>query len=66
MNNKSRQIILDILRKYNELNISRLARLTGLHYRVLVKELRELVEEGYVEERRFGRLRLFRLREKKS
>lgn len=65
MNPRSRQIILDILEKYGELNISRLARLTGLHYRVLVKELRELVEEGYVEERRFGRLRLFRLREKK-
>jgi predicted transcriptional regulator len=64
VNTRSRQVILDVLKKYGETNITRLARLTGLHYRVLVKELKRLIEEGYVEERRFGRLRLFKLREK--
>ncbi len=61
MKSYSEQIIIDTLQKYGELNISRLTRITGLHYRVLVKKLRELQEKGIVEERRFGRLRLFRL-----
>ncbi len=54
--------ILDILRKYGELNITRISRLTGLYYRTTVKKLEELVEMGVVEERRFGRLRLFRIK----
>ncbi|MCD6301361.1 MAG: winged helix-turn-helix transcriptional regulator [Staphylothermus sp.] len=58
----SKEQILEVLEKYGELNISKLARITGLHYRVLIKRLKELVEEGLVEERRFGRLRLFRIR----
>ncbi len=62
MKSDSRKIILDVLEKYGEMNVTRLARLTGLHYRVLVKKLKELQEEGIVEERRFGRLRLFRIR----
>jgi len=62
LKNDSRKIILDILEKYGEMNVTRLARLTGLHYRVLVKKLKELQEEGVVEERRFGRLRLFRIK----
>ncbi len=61
MKSNSEQVIIDTLQKYGELNITRLARITGLHYRVLVKKLRELQEKGVVEERRFGRLRLFRL-----
>ncbi len=60
--NNSKEQILDVLEKYGELNISKLARITGIHYRVLVKRLKELVEEGLVEERRFGRLRLFRIK----
>lgn len=62
MKNDSRKIILDILEKYGEINVTKLTRLTGLHYRVLVKKLKELQEEGVVEERRFGRLRLFRIK----
>ncbi|MCD6196607.1 MAG: hypothetical protein DRO16_04970 [Thermoprotei archaeon] len=58
----SKEQILEVLEKYGELNISKLARITGIHYRVLVKRLKELVEEGLVEERRFGRLRLFRIK----
>ncbi|HDI02328.1 MAG TPA: MarR family transcriptional regulator [Ignisphaera sp.] len=58
----SKEQILEVLEKYGELNISKLARITGIHYRVLVKRLKVLVEEGLVEERRFGRLRLFRIK----
>ncbi len=57
-----RSKIIDVLKTYGELNVTRLARLTGLHYRVLMRHLTRLVEEGVVEERRFGRLRLFRLK----
>ncbi len=53
--------IIETLRIYGELNITRLARLTGLHYRVLQKYLTQLVEKGVVVERRYSRLRLFRL-----
>ena len=61
--NKHR-LILEVLQKYGELNITRISRLTGLHYRVVSKKLLELVEMGFVEERRFGRLRLFRIKGK--
>ncbi len=54
--------ILDILYKYGEMNISKITRLAGLHYRTTVKKLEELVKIGLVEERRFGRLRLFRIK----
>ncbi len=54
--------IIEVLRTYGEVNATRLARLTGLHYRVLMRHLTRLLEDGVVEERRFGRLRLFRLR----
>jgi DNA-binding transcriptional ArsR family regulator len=56
--------IIDTLRVYGELNITRLVRLTGLHYRVLQKHLTILMEKGMISERRFGRLRLFSLKKK--
>lgn len=56
------KLILEVLNKYGELNITRISRLTGLHYRVVSRKLLELVEAGFVEERRFGRLRLFRVK----
>jgi predicted transcriptional regulator len=56
--------IIETLRIYGELNITRLSRLTGLHYRVLQKYLSSLVERGIVIERRYSRLRLFRLADK--
>ncbi len=53
--------IIEALSIYGELNITKLSRMTGLHYRVLQKHLSILVEKGVVLERRFGRLRLYRL-----
>ena len=58
----TKEKIMEVLREYGELNATRLARLTGLHYRVLLRHLMALIEQGYVEERRFGRLRLFRIK----
>ncbi len=56
--------ILDVLCKYGEINATKIARLAGLQYRIASKKLSELVEMGIVEERRFGRLRLFRIKGK--
>ena len=56
--------ILDILSKYGELNITRIVRYTGLHFRTVTRKLKDLVINGYVEERRYGRLRLYRIKGK--
>ncbi len=56
--------ILDILSKYGELNITRIVRYTGLHFRTVTRKLKDLVVNGYVEERRYGRLRLYRIKGK--
>lgn len=61
---KKHKAILDVLSRYGEINATKIARLTGLHYRTVSKKLVELVEMGIVEERRFGRLRLFRIKGK--
>ncbi len=61
---KTHKMIIDLLEKYGEINATKIARLTGLHYHVVIKRLSELVQKGIVEERRFGRLRLYRLKGK--
>jgi len=61
MREDPRSKIIDVLGKYGELNITKLARYTGMNYRVVARYLTELVKQGIVEERRYGRLRLFRL-----
>jgi predicted transcriptional regulator len=61
----ARDRIIEALTEYGELNVTRLARITGIHYRVLVKYLSKMLEEGIVEERRFGRLRIIGLNRKK-
>jgi len=54
--------ILEVLTLYGELNITRIAKETGLSFRTASRYLSELVQQGLVEERRYGRLRLFKLR----
>ncbi|MET1160182.1 MAG: winged helix-turn-helix domain-containing protein [Thermoprotei archaeon] len=66
MSTSYKKKILEVLEKYGELNATRIARLAGLNYRVAIKYLKELLEEGIVEERRYGRLRLFKLKPRKS
>lgn len=61
-----RRIIVEILEKYGELNITRISKLSGYSFRSVAKYLSELVEQGFVEERRYGRLRLFRLRKTRT
>lgn len=59
---KGREAVIEVLRKYGEINITRLSKETGLHFRTLERVILELAEEGLVEERRYGRLRMIRLR----
>ncbi|AFK50510.1 hypothetical protein TCELL_0085 [Thermogladius calderae 1633] len=57
-----RKLVIETLRKHGELNITKLSRLTGIHFSVLEKIVVELVEQGVVEEKRYGRLRIVKLR----
>ncbi len=59
---EAHKAILELLRTYGEMNITRIARLTGLSFRTVERKLRDLVMGGYVEERRYGRLRLYRVK----
>ncbi|AFZ70412.1 hypothetical protein Calag_0661 [Caldisphaera lagunensis DSM 15908] len=56
---KGKVRILKVLMKEGQINISRLAKLTGLHHDVIVKNMEELKEMGIVEEKRYGRLRIY-------
>ncbi|MGC9181735.1 hypothetical protein [Thermogladius sp.] len=57
-----RKLVIETLRKHGELNITKLSKLTGIHFSVLEKIVVELVEQGVVEEKRYGRLRIVKLR----
>ncbi|MGC8572888.1 MAG: ArsR family transcriptional regulator [Caldisphaera sp.] len=56
---KGKVRILKVLMKEGQVNISRLVKLTGLHHDVIVKNMEELKEMGIVEEKRYGRLRIY-------
>jgi DNA-binding transcriptional ArsR family regulator len=64
MRKSTREKIIEVLTLYGELNITRIARETGLSFGTVSKYLKELVQQGIVEERRYGRLRLFKLKKK--
>lgn len=57
-----RRIVVETLREHGELNITKLAKLTGMHFSILEKIIVELAEQGVVEEKRYGRLRIVRLK----
>lgn len=62
--NETCRVILETLSKHGELNITSIVKLTGLSFRTINKKLRELEVKGLVTERRYGRLRLIRIRGK--
>jgi len=59
LSSKGRVRILRILLEEGQVNVTRLVRVTGLHHRLVVKHLEELKRMGLVEERRYGRLRVY-------
>jgi DNA-binding transcriptional ArsR family regulator len=58
---KVRMKILKILWQVGELNISGIARRLGVNYGTTNKHLKELENEGIVQHKRFGRIRIYRL-----
>lgn len=58
---KGRVKVLKALLKLEEANITRIVREVDMHHRVVRKHLEKLVSLGIVEEKRYGRLRFFRL-----
>lgn len=56
---KGRLRVLKLLLEEGQVNITRVVKETGLHHRLVVKHMNELKSMGLVEERRYGRLRLF-------
>jgi len=56
-----RMKILKILSEVGELNISGIARRLGVNYGTTNKHLKVLENEGIVQHKRFGRIRIYRL-----
>ncbi|MEB3861760.1 MAG: winged helix-turn-helix domain-containing protein [Desulfurococcales archaeon] len=56
---RGRVKVLKFLLEEGYSNITRIARETGLSYRTVARHLEELKKAGLVEERRYGRLRVF-------
>ncbi len=58
LGNTGRIRILRVLLIYNEVNITKLVRETGMHYRLVIKHLNILKQHGIVTEKRYGRARI--------
>lgn len=50
--------VLRVLLEKGSINVTRLVKETGLHYRVVMEHVEYLKRLGLVEERRYGRLRI--------
>lgn len=60
---RGRVRILRILAEIGELNISEIARRAKLNYATTNQHLRVLERAGFIRERRFGRVRIYRFNE---
>ncbi|MDI6904633.1 MAG: winged helix-turn-helix domain-containing protein [Candidatus Bathyarchaeia archaeon] len=61
---KLRVKILKILAQVGELNVSEIARRLGVNYKTTNKHLKILEDEGVVQHKVFGRIRLYRFNER--
>jgi len=61
---KLRIKILKILTQVGELNVSEIARRLGVNYSTTSKHLKVLEDEGVLQHKVFGRIRLYRLNER--
>ncbi|MDH5806372.1 MAG: helix-turn-helix domain-containing protein [Candidatus Methanomethylicaceae archaeon] len=59
---KGKVKILRVLSEREELNISAIVKKTGLNHSTINTHLKKLCELGIIEEKKFGRIRIFRLR----
>ncbi|MGC8936372.1 MAG: ArsR/SmtB family transcription factor [Candidatus Methanomethylicaceae archaeon] len=62
LSSKGRIKVLKVLAEKGELNISDITRRANLNHATASSHLRSLCELGIVEEKRFGRIRIFRLK----
>jgi CRISPR locus-related DNA-binding protein len=60
---KLRVKILKMLGEVGELNVSEIARRLGVNYNTTSRHLKVLEDEGIVQHKAFGRIRLYRLNE---
>jgi predicted transcriptional regulator len=60
---KLRIKILKMLMQVGELNVSEIARRLGVNYNTTSKHLKVLEDEGVLQHKVFGRIRLYRLNE---
>ena len=63
LGNKLRIKILKILFKIRELNVTDIARRLGANHKTTMKHLKILEDEGILQHKRFGRIRLYRFNE---
>jgi len=63
LSSRGRIRLLKILCEKGELNISELAKRAELNHTTAVSHLKSLEKAGLVEEKRFGRIRIFRINE---
>ncbi|MBS7246954.1 MAG: winged helix-turn-helix domain-containing protein [Candidatus Jordarchaeales archaeon] len=59
---KGRVRVIRVLAKAEELNISEIARRANLNYRATNNHLKALRNAGLIQEKRFGRVRIFRFK----
>lgn len=62
LSSKGRILILKTLAEMEELNISAIARVTNLNHSTTTQHLEFLTKAGLVQEKRFGRIKIFRYR----
>ncbi len=60
LSSKGRVRILVLLSNTIELNISEIARRTGLNYATADKHLRDLEDVGIIQQKKFGRIRIYK------
>jgi predicted transcriptional regulator len=60
---KLRMKVLKIIAQVGELNVSEIARRLGVNYATTSKHLKILEDEGILQHKVFGRIRLYRLNE---
>lgn len=60
LGSKGRIRVLQVLTESGELNISEVSRRTGLNYTSVERHLMKLKELGLLEEKRYGKIRIFK------
>jgi DNA-binding transcriptional ArsR family regulator len=60
ISSKGKAKVLEVLAISNELNVSEIIRRTSLNYSSVMKHLNHFVDLGFVQEKQFGRIRIFR------